>query len=191
MRLKTLPWIAAAFLPAHPVAAEPWRIDEDQAHVTFMVDNLGFSTTQGQFRAFDAEIDFDPQFVEEASVVFTLVASSVDTNSEARDGHLRSREFLDVAHFPEIVFRSSKVRLTSPNTAEITGEMTIRGVTREEVFDATLVRLAPNPFDRRQTLAGFRAEGVLNRLDYGVSYGAPAIGADIRIRVDIQISPVS
>lgn len=181
--------IAAAIFQVHPAAAEPWRIDRDQAHVTFMVDNLGFSTTHGQFRAFDAEIDFDPNNVEAASVVFTLAAGSVDTNSAERDGHLKSPEFLDAAKFPDIVFRSTKVRLTSPATAEITGEMTIRGVTREEVFEATLVRFAPNPFDPASELAGFRAEGVLNRLDYGVSYGAPAIGAEVRMRVDLQISP--
>lgn len=174
---------------AAPAASAPWVLDKGQAHVTFMIDNLGFSTTVGQFRAFDAVIDFDPESVETSAVAFTLQAASVDTNAPARDERLRGPEFLDAATFPELTFRSRKVRLTSAGVAEITGDMTIRDVTRQEVFTARLVRLAPSPFDRSTMLAGFEVEGALDRTDYGVSYGAPAIGEKVRFRIDLQIQP--
>ncbi|QIE55403.1 polyisoprenoid-binding protein [Pikeienuella piscinae] len=182
---------AATLLTAAPLAAEPWKLDKDHVHVTFTVDNIGFSTTQGQFRDFDAEIDFDPENIEAASVTFTLKSDSVDTNSKSRDNHVKSKEFLDVKNFPEIVFRSTKVRLVDDRTAEITGEMSMKGVTQEEVFTAHLVRIGPSPFNAEDTIAGFYVEGELDRTDYGVSYGVPAIGAKVPIRIDIQMNPES
>lgn len=183
---------AAAFallLFAPPLSAAPWKLDKDHVHVTFTVSNIGFSVTQGQFREFDAQIDFDPENVETASVVFTLVADSVDTNSKARDRHVKSKDFLDVKNFPEITFRSTKVRLIDDRTAEVTGDMTMKGVTQEEVFTAKLIRIGPSPFNPADTIAGFSVEGVLTRTDYGVSYGAPAIGVEVPIRIDIQMNP--
>lgn len=174
---------------AGAAGADPWKLDKDHVHVTFTVGNIGFSTTHGQFRNFDAEIDFDPDNVETASVKFTLDAASVDTNSKARDRHVRSKEFLDVKNHPEITFVSEKVRLIDTDTAEITGQMTMKGVTQEEVFTATLVRIGPSPFNAEDTIAGFTVEGSLTRTDYGVSYGAPAIGVEVPIRIDIQMNP--
>ncbi|MEX2518239.1 MAG: YceI family protein [Paracoccaceae bacterium] len=177
-------------LTAQILSAAPWKIDKDHVHVTFTVNNIGFSTTQGQFREFDAVIDFDPENVEEAEVNFTLVADSVDTNSNARDRHVKSAEFLDVKNFPNIVFASTKVRLIDSETAEITGDMTMKGVTQEEVFTAKLIRIGPSPFNAKDTIAGFVVEGSLTRTDYGVSYGVPAIGAEVPIRIDIQMNPI-
>ncbi len=181
---------ALSLLFAAGAAAAPWKLDKDHVHVTFTISNIGFSVTHGQFREFDAEIDFDPENVETASVYFTLVADSLDTNSKSRDRHVKSKDFLDVANFPTIAFRSTKVRLLDEKTAEITGDLTMRGVTNEEVFTAKLIRLGPSPFNAADTIAGFSAEGVIDRTEYGVSYGAPAIGVEVPIRIDIQMNPV-
>lgn len=181
--------VSAVLLLGAPLAAAPWTLDKDHVHVTFTVDNIGFSTTQGQFRSFDAAIDFDPENIEAASVAFTLDAASLDTNSEIRDRQVKSGEFLDVENFPEITFRSARVRLLDEKTAEITGDMTLKGVTREEMFIAHLVRIGPSPFDASDMIAGFHVEGELDRTDYGVSYGVPAIGARVPIRIDIQMNP--
>ena len=184
---------AAAFLAvsvlAAPLAAAPWKLDKSHAHVTFSVEHLGFSVTQGQFRKFDAEVDFDPDNIESASVTFTIDAESVDTGWKARDKHVKSKDFLDVKNHPEIKFVSTSVRLTGENTADVTGDVTIKDVTREETFKATLRRIAPSPFNPDQTIAGFAIEGEIDRTDYGVSYGAPAIGTIIPIRIDAEISP--
>ncbi len=182
--------LPAALLAAGPARAEPWKLDQDHSHVSFMVNNIGFSWTQGQFREFDATIDFDPENVEEASVTFTLKAASVDTKSKARDDNLLAPEFLDAGRYPDITFRSTKVRLIDDKTAEVLGDMTMKGHTQEETFTATLVRIGPSPFNPKDTIAGFIVEGKLDRTDYGVSFGAPAIGAEVQIRVDLQINPV-
>ena len=181
--------LGLAALLAAPVSAEPWKIDKSHATVAFSVDHLGFSLTHGVFREFDAEIDFDPESFETASVSFTIAAASVDTFWEARDEHIRSADFLDVEAHPEITFVSKTVRLTGPDTAEVTGDVTIKGVTREETFAVTMRKLGPSPFNPELTIAGFTVEGELDRTNYGVAYGAPAIGAVMPIRLDLEVSP--
>lgn len=181
-------FVAVSFLAA-PLAAAPWKLDKSHAHVTFSVEHLGFSITQGQFRKFDAEIDFDPDNIESATVNFTIDAESVDTAWKARDKHVKSKDFLDVKNHPQITFVSKSVRLTGENTADVIGDVTIKGVTNEETFQATLRRIAPSPFNPDQMIAGFAVEGEIDRTKYGVSYGAPAIGTVIPIRLDVEISP--
>lgn len=187
--IRPLVALVIAALMAAPAAAAPWKVDKQHASITFTVDNLGFSITQGRFKKFDATIDFDPENVEATKVDFVIEAKSVDTGSKARDGHLRKKEFLDVKNHPEIRFVTDTVRLIDENSAEITGDLTIKGQTQEEVFAAELRRIAPDPFNPESTIAGFTVTGEITRTDYGVSYGAPAIGVTIPIRLDLQIVP--
>jgi len=181
--------LSIALAPVAALAA-PWKIDPDHSHLTFTVDNLGFSLTQGQFRKFKADIDFDPENVETSSVSFVIDATSVDTNSKGRDKSIRSKNYLDVKNHPEIFFESDTVRLVDENTAEITGEVTIKGETREQTFMAEMIRIAPNPFSKNQQLAGFAVTGVIDRVEFGITYGAPAVGVDINVRLDLQIKEV-
>lgn len=181
--------LSVALAPMAAFAA-PWKIDPDHSHLTFTVDNLGFSLTQGQFRKFKAEIDFDPENVETSSVSFVIDAKSVDTNSKGRDKSIKSKNYLDVKNHPEITFESDTVRLVDENTAEITGEVTIKGEAREQTFMAEMIRIAPNPFSKNQQLAGFAVTGVINRVEFGITYGAPAVGVDINVRLDLQIKEV-
>lgn len=181
--------LSMALAPLTAVAA-PWKIDPDHSHLTFTVDNLGFSLTHGQFRKFTADIDFDPENVETSSVSFVIDTNSVDTNSKGRDKSIRSKNYLDVKNWPEITFASTSVRLVDENTAEIKGDVTIRGETQEATFMADMIRIAPNPFSKNQQLAGFAVTGVINRVEFGITYGAPAVGVDINVRLDLQIKEV-
>lgn len=181
--------LAATLIAAPAALAEPYVIDKSHAHVTFTVDHLGFSTVHGHFRSFDAEIDFDPGRVEATSVVFTIDAASVDTFWEARDNHVRGKDFLDIANHPTIVFRSTSVTPTGADTATVIGDLTIRDVTQEITLEAKLNRLGPSPFNPQQTVAGFTATGEIDRTAFGVSYAAPAVGVTVPIRIDLEMSP--
>ncbi|MGM0585394.1 MAG: YceI family protein [Pseudomonadota bacterium] len=172
-----------------PAAAEPYVMDKAHAQVTFRVDHLGFSMVTGWFREFDAEIDFDPDAIEESSVAFTIQADSVDTGWPDRDEHIRGEDFLHVEEHPEITFVSKEVELTSENTAEVTGDVTIRGATNEETFEVTLNNIGPSPFNEDQTIAGFTVTGEIDRTAYGVSFAAPAVGVTIPVRIDLEASP--
>ncbi|MEM7268944.1 MAG: YceI family protein [Pseudomonadota bacterium] len=179
----------AVILLAAAAQAESWRTDKPHSHLTFNVDNLGFSLTQGQFRKFSADIEMDPESIEEATVNFVIDAGSIDTNAKSRDKNLRGKDFLNVDSFPEISFTSNAVRLVDDRVAEVTGEVTLLGETHEETFQAELIRIAPDPFKPERNIAGFAVTGSIDRTKYGMTYGAPAIGANINIRLDLQLLP--
>jgi len=180
---------AASLMLAAPSAAEPYVLDKSHAHVTFTVDHLGFSNVHGQFRDFDAQIDFDPEAVEETRLRFVIQAASVDTFWAERDKHIRSADFFDVENHPEIVFESTSVTPTGGETATVTGNLTLRGETREVTFEATLNKLGPSPFDPSKTVAGFTVRGEIDRTEFGMDYAAPAVGTVIPIRVELEMSP--
>ncbi|MEL7349403.1 MAG: YceI family protein [Pseudomonadota bacterium] len=183
---------AAAVLLAGPAfAGQPYVLDKSHTAVTFQVDHLGFSTTHGVFRDIDAEINFDPEAVETTSVKFVIKAESVDTFWTARDNHLRSGDFFDVANHPDITFVSTSVKPTGAETATVEGELTMLGQTRPVVFEAALNKLGPSPFNPDKTIAGFTITGEIDRTEFGMGYGAPAVGTVIPIRVDLEISPAS
>lgn len=192
MRLMSL-FVAAALVFAAPVTAvaAPYVLDKSHAHVTFEVGHLGFSTVHGQFRSFDANISFDPENVEATQVNFTIDAASVDTLWDARDKHIRGKDFLDVANFPQITFVTTSVNPTGSDTADVTGDLTMRGVTKEVTFAARLNKMGPSPFNPNQTIAGFTVTGQIDRTAHGVSYAAPAVSAIIPVRIDLEMSPAN
>lgn len=192
MRFATLA-LAGALLLTNPLAAlsAPYTLDKSHAHVTFQVGHLGFSTVHGQFRKFDANITFDPDNVEATQVNFVIDAASVDTFWEKRDDHIRGKDFLDVANHPEITFVTTSVKPTGAETAEVSGDLTIRGVTNSVVFQATLNKMGPSPFNPNQTIAGFSVTGQIDRTKYGVSYAAPAVSAIIPIQIELEMSPAT
>lgn len=179
----------AAALLALPAAAAPWVMDKAHSTVTFRGNHLGFSMVYGVFREFDAQIDFDPENIEATRVAIVIQADSVDTLWPSRDDSLRSAEMLDVANHPEIYFVSTSVVQTGPQTAEITGDLTIKGVTKEITVDAMLRKIGPSPFDPSKTVAGFSVTGTIIRTDFGVSFAAPAIGVEIPFQVELEMSP--
>jgi len=170
---------------------EPYVVDKSHAFVTFTVDHLGFSQVQGLFERFDARIDLDPEAVEKSSVRFVIDAASINTFWPKRDEHIRGGDFLDVERFPEIVFESTRITPTGGDTADVTGNLTIKDVTREVTFEATLNKLGPSPFDPSTTIAGFTARGAIDRTEFGVSYAAPAVGAIIPVTISLEMSPAS
>lgn len=190
MRLTSLALAALIWLPLMaPAPAEPYLVDKSHAFVTFTADHLGFSIVHGQFRDFDAEIDFDPSNVEATRVRFAIRTASVETYSAARDDQLRSPAFFASDKYPEMAFISTAVRPTGTDTAEITGMLTIRDVTNEIKLQARLNRIGPSPFFPDITVAGFTVTGVIDRTKWGMTFGAPAIGVNIPIQIDLEMSP--
>ena len=189
MRLTA--FLVALIFAALPVGvtAAPYVMDKSHAHVTFTVNHLGFSSVHGQFRKFDAQIDFDPNNVEATSVSFQIDAASVETFWEARDKHIRSKDFLDVKNHPQITFATTSVVPTGAESAEITGDLTIRGTTRSITLNARLNKLGPSPFNPNQTIAGFTVTGQIDRTQFGVNYAAPAVSAIIPIQIELEMSP--
>ncbi len=172
-------------------SAEPWNLDRGHASITFTVSHFGFSDVPGQFRAFDAEIDFDPKNIGATQASFTIDAASFDTNLAARDEHVLSPDFLDVAEYPTITFVSTGVEQTGETTATITGDLTIKNVTNEITFEAVLNKLDASPFDPSLQIAGFTITGEIDRTEFGVDTYAPAIGAVLPVTINLELSPAN
>lgn len=170
--------------------AEPYVLDESHAAVTFSVDHLGFSAVIGRFRHFDAQIDFDPEAVEQTRVRFVVDVASIDTNWDRRDEDLLGPNFFAVTRWPSIIFESTRVTPTGTDAAEVTGLLTIRDVTREVTLQAELNRLGTSPLTGKP-VAGFTVTGTIDRRDFGMGYAAPDIGAEVPVRIEIEMSPAA
>ncbi|MEM9270690.1 MAG: YceI family protein [Pseudomonadota bacterium] len=187
MKLASL--LLAGAMTLSPAAyAVDWTLDKSHTFIGFSVNHLGFSETRGTFSEFDAEISYDPADISSAAVTFTIDAASINTFWEARDNHVKGADFLDVENHPTITFVSTGVTSTGENTATLTGDMTIKGTTQEVSFDVTKAAMAANPFNPALAVAGFQLVGEIDRTDFGINFGAPAIGAVMPITIDLEIN---
>ena len=173
---------AQAAAPSLPT----WRIDAGHSELTFRIRHL-MSRVSGTFREWSGTIQADPANWAGAAVDVTINTASIDTRNDSRDVDLRSEKFFDAANHPTISFRSTKVE-TIGTSLRITGELTIRGVTRPVVLEGAV--LGVNEGQRPR--AGFEASTTINRLDYGVTYnrivegGGTLLGDDVQIDIAIE-----
>jgi polyisoprenoid-binding protein YceI len=145
------------------------------------------STVRAGFKNITGTIDFDPENIEAASVDATInVSEMTSTGLPDRDNHLKSADFLDAENFPTITFKSKSVEKTGKNRATITGDLTIRGVTREIKLDAEFLGQVVSPYG--QTVAGFEATTQINREDFGLTWNMMVEGGGVLVGKDIKIS---
>lgn len=170
----------AARAPAAPTttqAAVAYSLDPVHSQVAFSVDRFGLNRVIGAFNVAGGEIVLDEAHPERSSVTATIQVSSLWTNNAERDGFLRGEFWLRGDSFPTMEFRSTTVRLTGPQSAEVTGELSLAGVTAPVSFNVTLNRRGVDPASRRAA-AGFSATGSLLRSQFGVRT-APPIGDEV------------
>jgi polyisoprenoid-binding protein YceI len=174
--------LVAATIPAQ--ARSSWNIDPSQTHVRFWVDAIGWPRTTGEFKAFEGRIDIDFDRPSRSRADFRVAAKSVDVNSAIMDDYLRSEVFFDVARFPDIRFVPTSVEKSEEHHARVTGDLTMLGVTRPISLDVEVVRTLAGTNQR----VGFKAMGVINRLDFGMNSGYPLISDLIHLTVTTEAS---
>lgn len=167
----------APIAPAEtPAPAGTYRLDKSHASLLFKVDHIGFSNYTGQFRAFDAVLEFDPANPQEMKVSATIDARSLDIPAPPAGflDELKGAAWLDAVGHPEMTFRSTSVTLTAPDAARVEGELLFRGVTApvamEVAFNGGYAGFPPYDPNAR---IGFSATGALSRSAFGVSFGVP------------------
>jgi polyisoprenoid-binding protein YceI len=175
--------LGAGLAFAAPAMAATYKIDSSHVHTAFEVNHLGFSTTMGQFDDVSGMIEFDEENLEASSVEVTIKTASVDTGHKERDEHLRKADFFDVENHPTMTFKSTAIEVTGEDTAKITGDLTLLGVTKPVVLDAKLNKKGEHPFDASRYVAGFAATTTIDRTAFGMDYAAPAIGKEIKISI--------
>jgi polyisoprenoid-binding protein YceI len=184
--LALLATSAAAQMPGSPnprlVTAGAYKVDTAHTQVTWSVNHLGFSMLQGQFGASGGTATIDPARPAATKIDVTFATDQLSVTSAAFAGHLKSKDFFDVATHPTARFVSRSVRMTG-NRGTVTGDLTIKGITRPVTLQASFVGAGPNPRSKK-TNVGFRATGSINRSDFGLGMAAPAVSD----RVDLEIN---
>ncbi len=189
MRLCLSLAAAAALAAAGSAQAAPqtYKLVKDHVNVTFSIDHIGFSKTHGWFREPDGTLVLDADKPEASKVEITVNSASIDTNQTQRDTDLKSGQWLDVIKFPQMKFVSTRVVRTGEDTADVTGDLTLHGVTKPLVLKTKLNKLGPSPFGATPTV-GFTATGSLKRNDYGIATFLPAIGDQVNIVIDAEFN---
>lgn len=178
--------IATAVINPASAATETYVFDETHTDILFAVSHLGFSKTWGRFNSSNGTVMIDPDALESSTVEIVIDATSIDTNHEERDDHLRGKDFFDVETYPTISYKSTSVEQTGDKTATVTGDLTMHGVTRPVALDVTLNNVGPNPFDKEKTVAGFSASATILRSDFGMSFGVPVLGDEVQMVFEID-----
>src|SRR5436305_5822148 len=181
--------LALALLLPALATAEPaiYKVDADHSGVSFSIRHF-VTNVSGRFRDFDGVIKYDPQNPAASSVEFTVRAASIDTANNDRDEHLRSKDFFEVAKYPTLTFASARVVPRDAATLEVTGNLTMHGVTREITFPVQLLGTMRAP---RGEKAGFEAAFTLNRKEFGINWNnlldsGPMLGDEVKIRIEIE-----
>lgn len=167
-------------------APETWQIDSNNSGAQFSVRHMGISTVRGHFQKFTGAATFDPTDYSKATVDVTIDAKSVDTRVEARDNDLRGERFFNVEKFPNITFKSKKVEAAGTGKLKVTGDLTIRGVTKEVVLDVE-GPTAPVKDLKGVPHIGALATTKINRNDFGVSGAAAMVGDEVTITLDVEL----
>jgi len=196
-----LPLAAALTLAAAALAAaEPLTLMLDKTHseVGFNIRHF-FNKTHGRFKDFSGTIVFDPANLAASTVEVSIVDSTIDTASERRDGHLRSPEFFDVAKYPDITFKSTRVIPGKDNNHfQVVGDFNLHGVTKPVTLDVEMLGLGPIAIGGRSlgTQAGFTATTTIKRQDWGITWnklldqGGLMLGDDVDIVLSVAaLSP--
>ena len=174
---------------AMPASSASYELDTSHSQIQFKVRHLGISSVIGHFSVFGGTLDFDPEAMDKGSVNVVIDAASIDTAEEKRDEHLRSGDFLNVAEFPELRFESTSVKSTADGL-EVSGNLTIRDVTRPVVLEAEFNGQAKDPWGNSRV--GFEASTTINRTDFGLTWnkmleaGGVLVGEDVRISLTVQ-----
>jgi len=182
---------AVLSLPAGAATSE-WKIDPQHSSAQFSVRHMAISTVRGAFSKVTGTILLDDSDITKSTVDVTIDASTVDTREPDRDKDLRSDKFFDVAHFPTMTFKSKRVEQVAPGRLKVTGDLTIRGATKEVVLDVE-GPTAPVKDPWGNVRAAVTATTKVNRQDFGVKWnatldnGGVVVGDDVNITIDVEM----
>ena len=174
-----------AVLAVPAVAADVYTVDTVHSDVSFQVRHFA-SKVRGGFTDFEGTIQADIGKPALSSVVFTIDAASIDTRNEKRDTHLRSEDFFDVAKFPKITFRSTRIAPAGKDRYEVSGTLTMRGVSKEITLPVTYLGTVKDPGGVER--ASFEIETTLNRKDFGINWNRALDAGGFMLSDDVTAS---
>lgn len=177
--------LLAAVASTATAAPEAYVLDASHSQIVFSYNHLGYSTTYGMFSGFDGEIAFDQEDPAASSVNISFPVMSMLTGWEQRFAHLMSGDFFGASEGDMVTFASTGIAVTGDNTAMITGDLTMNGVTKSVVLDATMNQAGKHPMAEKPW-AGFDATTSVLRSDFNVGNFAPFVGDEVQIMISIE-----
>ncbi len=183
MKRVALSLLLLASLPAF--AADKYDIDNGHTVVTFSWNHFGFSNPSARFEKVDGALLLDKADITKSSISVTLPIEGLHTGVEKLDAHLKTGDFLDAAKYPTITFNSTKVEKVGAEGLKVTGDLTVHGVTRSVTLNGKINKIGDNPM-MKVASAGFDADVVLKRSDFGVTKYVPAVSDEIPVHITLD-----
>jgi polyisoprenoid-binding protein YceI len=162
-----------------------WVLDPTHSEIQFKVKHLMISTVTGQFNSFSANIESAKDDFSDAKVKFTADISSISTNNEQRDNHLKTGDFFDAENHPKLTFTGEKLEKISEDNYKVHGTLTMRGVSKPEKFDVEFGGITTDPWGNTRT--GFSLSGKILRSNYGITFGTVSETGGVMLSDEIKI----
>ena len=191
MKKINLVLLALLFAVLTLSAQTKWSIDKAHSEVGFSVSHMVISDVEGKFHNYDGTIETNNNNWESAKINFTVEVASIDTDNEQRDNHLRSDDFFNAEKYPNITFVGKTMKKVGENKFKLTGDFTMRDVTKEISLDVEHKGTVTDPWGN--TRAGFEITGEVNRMDYGVKWsksldtGGLVVGNEVEFDISLEI----
>jgi polyisoprenoid-binding protein YceI len=170
--------------------AQTWNIDPAHSAIHFTVRHMVFAKVRGSFGAWQGELELEPDDLARSKLSVEIDAASIDTGVADRDTHLRSADFLDAEKHPKLTFRGTRIDKQSDTELRMTGDLTIRGVTRPVTLEVERLGEGTDPWGKRRI--GFSARGTINRKDFGLEWnqaleaGGVLVGEKVELEIDVE-----
>lgn len=174
--------VLSAFFTFNVNAAD-YKLDTVHTQIVFSISHHGFSNSKGAFTDFDGQFLFDEEDFGKSSVDVTIQTASLDMNDATWNEHLSGAKWFDVDQFPTIPFKSTSVEKTGDKTMNIVGDLTLKGVTKSATMNVVVNKVGSM---MGKAKAGFSAAMTIDRTDWGMDTYAPAIGAEVTIRIEVE-----
>jgi len=176
--------IISIALPLSAMAADNYTIDPAHTYPNFTISHLGFSTMHGRFDRTSGKVTLD-RAAKTGSVEVAIETASISTGFAKRDEHLRGPDFFNAAEFPNISYKSTAVHFKGDTPVSVDGNLTISGVSKPVTLKIDAFNCGTNPMSKKDT-CGAAASAQIKRSDFGVKYGLPNIGDDVKLEFEIE-----
>jgi polyisoprenoid-binding protein YceI len=174
-----------AVASASAFAAQKYDIDQNHTYITFTYNHLGFSNPVIRLEKVSGDFELDSADLTKSSISVTLPLDGLHTGVPKLDEHIRSPDFFDAAKYPDITFKSTKVEKIGADGLKISGEMSAHGITKPIVLNAKINKIGDNPM-MKVASAGFEADTVIKRSDFGVDKYAPNVSDEIKVHISLD-----
>lgn len=183
MFIRKVLLVAAAVLSL-PVAAQTFNADPTHTYPTFEVSHFGFSVMRGRFDKTSGTVTLD-RAAKKGTADISIDTTSVNTGHAKRDVHLKGPDFFNTEKFPTMTFKSSDFKFEGDKVTAINGQLTLLGVTKPVTLQVRSFNCGPHPFTKKEA-CGADAITTIKRSDFGMGYGLPNIGDEIKIAIEIE-----